>query len=374
MIIPVVLQVILPVLLVFVLARWMTDWLASSSWRLYFLDRPNERSLHTMPTPRMGGLAIIVSFYCGLLLSWIVDVVSNASEALLWQRGIEESSSMMFWILGTALLIGVVSFWNDRVGVLPVIRIIIHGLGAAVIVFIVGLKVDKMAIPFLGDISLGWIGMPLIILTIMWITNLYNFMDGMDGFAAGMTLMGFGFIGFLSFLEGHRLLMFCSCLLAAAAAGFLVHNMPPARIFMGDTGSVFLGFMAAVLGLMGIDDGVFDVWTPVLIFSPFIVDATVTLLRRLWRGKKIWQAHRQHYYQRLVLVGWGHRKTVLLEYAFMLGCGISAVIYQQASEAARVAILLGWAGIYGLLGYAVRTMEKRREAAMPSSHGPLSGI
>ena len=357
-------QVVLPVLFVFVLSCWITTYLASFSSRPDFLDHPNERSLHEIPTPHTGGLAILISFYSGLLLSLTANIVILKSQALFLKNEVEGFPSLIFWILGTALIIGAVSFWDDRVGVSPVIRIIIHGFGAVVMTLIVGLKANKTATPFLENISLEWIGIPLMILSIIWMTNLYNFMDGMDGFAGGMTLIGFGFIGGLSFLEGHWLLMFCSFLLAAAAAGFLVHNIPPAKIFMGDTGSASLGFLAAVLGWIGIYERVFDVWTPILIFSPFIVDATVTLFQRLWRGEKIWQAHRQHYYQRLVLAGWGHRKTVLLEYTLMLGCGISAVMYHQSSGVAGVVILLVWVGIYGMLGYTVRAIEKRREATL----------
>ena len=108
---------------------------------------------------------------------------------------------------------------------------------------------------------------------------------------------------------------------------------------------------------MGVQDGLFDLWVPLLIFSPFIVDATVTLVRRLLRGEKIWHAHREHYYQRLVLAGWGHRKTVLAEYAIMLACGVSAVAYGQAGESWRLAILLGWVAVYIFLALGVRGVE-----------------
>jgi len=221
------------------------------------------------------------------------------------------------------------------------------------------LTIDSIAVPFLGKVSLGWIAVPVTILFLMWMTNLYNFMDGMDGFAAGMTVLGYGFLGFLAWKGGHQFIMLLSFLIASAAGGFLLYNVPPARIFMGDVGSVSLGFMAAALGVMGVQDGLFDVWVPLLIFSPFIVDATVTLVRRLLRGEKVWQAHREHYYQRLVLAGWGHRKTMLAEYFLMVACGITAVAYGQAGESWRLAILLGWVAAYILLALGVRGVERR---------------
>jgi UDP-N-acetylmuramyl pentapeptide phosphotransferase/UDP-N-acetylglucosamine-1-phosphate transferase len=131
---------------------------------------------------------------------------------------------------------------------------------------------------------------------------------------------------------------------------------------MGDAGSIMLGFLAGSLSVVGVHQGLFDLWVPVLIFSPFIVDATVTLLRRLFRGEKIWRAHREHYYQRLVLAGWSHRKTVLAEYCLMIFCGLSAVAYIRARELTRLAILLTWILIYIALILAVRRVERRSKS------------
>ena len=200
---------------------------------------------------------------------------------------------------------------------------------------------------------------PLTILFLMWMINLYNFMDGMDGFAGGMTVLGFGFLSYLAWKGGHQFFAILSLFIMGAAGGFLFHNMPPARIFMGDVGSVSLGFLAGAFAVMEVHDGLFDIWVPVLIFSPFIVDATVTLFRRLLRGEKIWLAHREHYYQRLVLAGWGHRKTVLAEYCVMMACGISALFYSEGRESLRLILLLGWVAIYLSLAYSVRVIEER---------------
>jgi len=146
-------------------------------------------------------------------------------------------------------------------------------------------------------------------------------------------------------------------LAAAAAACFLPHNWPPARIFMGDAGSVSMGFLAGALALLGVHQRIFDIWTPLLIFSPFVLDASLTLARRLVQLKKFWQPHHEHYYQRLVLAGWGHRKTVLAEYGLMLACGVTALYYVGAPEAARLILLLAWVVIYAVLALAVRASE-----------------
>ena len=286
--------------LVFLSAFSLTRLLCSQASKFTLLDHPNPRSLHTEPIPRTGGQAIFGSMTLGLVLSLMLD----------WSGA--GSPGTRLWILGVTLVVGAVSFWDDRTSVSPVLRLGVHALAAAGVVWGAGLLVNTVTVPFLGTLSLGWTAVPVTIIFFMWMTNLYNFMDGMDGFAGGMTVLGYGFLGYMAWHSGHQFIMLLSFVIAASAGGFLLYNLPPARIFMGDVGSVPMGFLAAALTVMGVHDGVFDIWVPLLIFSPFIVDATVTLFRRLLRGERVWHAHREHYYQRLVLAGhwkhpgWGH--------------------------------------------------------------------
>ncbi|MBF0440174.1 MAG: hypothetical protein HQL93_13790, partial [Magnetococcales bacterium] len=143
-------------------------------------------------------------------------------------------------------------------------------------------------------------------------------------------------------------------ILAAANAGFLVNNFPPAKIFMGDVGSVPMGFMAAALSLWALRDGLFDLWVPVLIFSPFIVDATVTVIKRTLLGEKFWMPHRSHYYQRLVLSGWSHQKTVLCEYILMVSCGLTATfLFIQKQELVKLLGLLAYCLLYLILAIII---------------------
>jgi UDP-N-acetylmuramyl pentapeptide phosphotransferase/UDP-N-acetylglucosamine-1-phosphate transferase len=155
--------------------------------------------------------------------------------------------------------------------------------------------------------------------------NLYNFMDGMDGFAGGMTVIGFAALSILGYMAGHAIFTIASLVVVFSAFGFLVFNYPPARIFMGDTGSASLGLLAGAFSLWGSKEYIYPFWVSLIIFSPFILDATVTLLKRLIRGDVIWQAHKSHYYQRLVEKGWGHKRTVLFEYGIMLICALAAI-------------------------------------------------
>lgn len=329
--------------LVFLSAFGLTRLLCSPAFRLALLDHPNERSLHEAPIPRTGGLAIFGSVALGLLLSL----------GLKWS-GVTLTGS---WILGATLVLAIVSFWDDRASLSPGLRLGTQALAAAGVAWGAGLTMHTILVPLVGTVSLGWFAVPVTILFLIWMANLYNFMDGMDGFAGGMTVVGYGFLAYLAWRGGHQLILLLSLLVAGAAAGFLWYNVPPARIFMGDVGSVPLGFLAAALALLGVRDGVFDVWVPLLIFSPFVVDATVTLLRRLLRGEKIWLAHREHYYQRLVLAGWGHRRTVLVEYLLMLAAGVTAVVYGQTGESLRLTILVGWMSVYMVLAWGVHWVE-----------------
>ena len=256
------------------------------------LDQPNERSLHQHPVPRIGGIAVLA----GVGVGWLMVGGSHA-----WP------------LLASVGVLVAVSALDDWRGLPIAWRLLTHGLVVAAYLFVA-------ASGNLGVLTLFalWIG-------IIWMINLYNFMDGSDGMAGGMALIGFGAYGLAAWLGGDSEMMLLSLSVAAAAAGFLLFNFPPARVFMGDAGSIPLGFLAASLGLVGVIQGLWPTWFPVVVFAPFIVDATVTLFRRLLQGEKVWRAHRSHYYQRLVQMGWGHRRTALAEYALMGLTGVSAV-------------------------------------------------
>ncbi len=272
------------------------------------MDRPNPRSLHQSRVPRAGGLAILI----------------GATLALL-------SAGEVLWVLWLpALGLAVISWLDDRRGLPVQVRLAAQLVAAAVFLTVVEQGVDAI-----------WL---LALPAMIWMTNLYNFMDGSDGLAGGMTLFGFAFYGLAAAMAGNPGFALSSFVLAAAAAAFLRYNFAPARVFMGDVGSVPLGFLAAGLGYLGWRQGVWPAWFPFLVFSPFIVDASVTLLRRLLSGEKVWQAHKSHYYQRLVQMGWGHRRTALAEYGLMTLCGVSALIGLGGGQPWILGAV--WVGLY----------------------------
>ena len=324
------------------MAWLLSAFLANAGSRLLIVDYPNARSLHTKPVPRTGGLAVLAGILAGSAAVWI---------------GAGGTLAVLAVGLGAGLLpLALVSFLDDRYGLAARLRLIIHGW-AAISLLVAGLVPGRLDLPGLSLPLSAGLGIPLTVLFTVWMINLYNFMDGMDGFAGGMAVIGFTTLAWLGRVDiGFS--TFC-LVVAAASAGFLLHNFPPAKLFLGDSGSTNLGFLAAACSLWGSQAGLFPFWTALLIFSPFIVDATVTLLRRLWHGEPVWKAHRSHYYQRLVLLGWGHRRTVLVEYALMLACAASALLAIQLPPADQTVLAGGWIVIYGLLMMAVAWLERR---------------
>ena len=316
------------------------------SSKLYLLDHPNERSLHSHPTPRSGGVAIVTGVGVGISVVWVAVGVPTEFG----------------WLLAGAGLVALLSFMDDRRGISVVTRFVAHVVGAGLVTF--GAKLSlSVLLPGLGPVVPAWLGAAIMLLFLVWMINLYNFMDGMDGFAGGMAVFGFGSFALLGFMAGHLPLASISLVIAAAAGGFLLFNFPPARIFMGDAGSATLGLLAGGLSLWGTQDGVFPFWIALLVFSPFIVDATVTLLRRLARRERVWEAHRTHYYQRLVQSGWGHRRTVLAEYALMLACSGTAVLSLRLGVGGQWGVIVAWIGIYAALMFAVSALERRHKAS-----------
>ncbi len=293
------------------------------------LDRPNARSLHEHPVPRAGGIAIWAGWFA----------------ATLWLPGAKP------W-LGSLAAVIAISALDDWRGVHPALRLLVQAGAAAAWVW--------LAAPPLPA--------ALVVLAIVWMANLYNFMDGSDGLAAAMAVVGFG-----AYAAGARLAGGAGTApllaLAAATVPFLASNLPPARVMLGDVGAVPLGFLAAIFGLEGWQARWWPGWFPVLVFLPFIADATLTLGYRLLRGARIWDAHREHYYQRLVLIGWGHGRTLAVYAVLMVGAAASGVAALVWAPRAGTVLLLLWAAILALVFAAIEYHWRRRGVRCEESKG-----
>ena len=280
-------------------AAFLVLWLLVSRLARFGLDEPNARSLHERPVPRTGGLAIVAGT--------AVSFAFGASE--IWAP------------LAAAAALAAVSFLDDLFGLPTAVRLCAHLVAAG---FVAWYVLSPMELALLAVLAVA----------IAWITNLYNFMDGSDGLAGGMALIGFGTYGVAAWLVQEQALAAACWCIAASSAAFLFYNFHPARIFLGDVGSIPLGFLAGALGILGWRDDAWPLWFPLLVFAPFIGDATVTLARRALRGERVWQAHREHYYQRMVRMGFGHRRTAHIYYAAMLACAAAALGFRAAGGTA----------------------------------------
>ncbi len=312
-------------LAMFTMVSGLATWLAITVMLRFGyhgpIDQPNHRSLHQIAVPRSGGIGILAGILVGFL--------AIPPPWALW--------------LAVAGLVGV-SLFDDFHSLPARIRFLAQALAAVL--------VTRTWLPP----EWGVAGYVLPILCILWMTNLYNFMDGSNGLAGGMAAFGFAAYALVASLAGQFDLAVWSACIAAAAAGFLVFNFNPARIFMGDVGSVPLGFLAAVLGLQGFWREAWPAWFPLLVFSVFIVDATVTLLRRGLRGEKVWVAHREHYYQRLIQSGWSHRRLALAAYLLMFFTAGSACLLVSAPPVVQACVLAVSGVAYVLL---MRTIDRR---------------
>jgi UDP-N-acetylmuramyl pentapeptide phosphotransferase/UDP-N-acetylglucosamine-1-phosphate transferase len=303
-----------------------TGW----AWNIA-VDNPNYRSLHVRPVPRVGGW--------GVLPVALIMMVLLAPE--------------LRWVALLAALLAIVSQIDDRRGLPARVRFGAHLIAVAALIVL-----DPAPVP--------WWGLAVVGFLMLWLVNLYNFMDGSDGLAGGMALFGFGGYA-LAALFGptpQPALGMASAALAGAAAGFLLFNFHPARIFLGDSGSIPLGFLAGALGYWGWLRGSWPIWFPALVFAPFIGDASVTLARRLARREKFWQAHREHYYQRMVRSGTGHARTAIVWY-FGMATGIMLAYWALGLSAlAQWIVVAAWAAVLVVIGAMIDARWRRHESGL----------
>ena len=303
---------------VLVMAVWITRKCFSKDSFFYVLDKPNDRSLHSEPVPKTGGIGIIST----TLVAWGVLLIIHNRIDLVWI------------LILPVLSLSILGFIDDLKNIHQLPRLMVH-LGLTVLVVALGIKLEFLSLLGVTVYLPGWIMMIISGLFILWMMNLYNFMDGMDGFSGGMSAIGFTTLAVMGFINHQELYAMLALVVALASAGFLIWNFPPAKIFMGDCGSVPLGFVAGVFIIWGVQLKVIGFTSGLVIFSPFIFDATITLIKRIIKREPIWEAHRSHYYQQLVTFGWGHKKTVLTEYGFMFLCSISVIAMKFMSLTAQ---------------------------------------
>ncbi|MES3709745.1 glycosyltransferase family 4 protein [Pseudomonas putida] len=285
-----------------VLAWLMTAMLRRYALSRSLLDIPNERSSHTLATPRGGGLSFVITFLVAL------SVLGGWGYV---------TPSVLVSLLGAGGLVALVGFMDDHGHIAARWRLLGHFIAAGWGLFWIGglPPVTIFGVP----LSAAWLSIIIGLLYLVWLLNLYNFMDGIDGIASIEAICICLGGSLLYWLTGHAQEAVLPMLLAATVAGFLVWNFPPARIFMGDAGSGFLGIVLGLLALMAGWINPLLFWGWLILLGVFVVDATFTLARRLLRGDKVYQAHRSHAYQYASRRYAGHRPVSLAVAALNLG-------------------------------------------------------
>jgi UDP-N-acetylmuramyl pentapeptide phosphotransferase/UDP-N-acetylglucosamine-1-phosphate transferase len=306
-------------------------------------DVPNARSLHAFPIPRAGGYAVWLGFLPAVLGFAPAPLVA----AIAW--------------LPPFLALASVSGWDDAKQVGVATRLSVHGAAAiwAATFLVLGNGID---------IPQALFALACIALVIAWSSNLYNFMDGTDGLAGTMGAIGFAAYGVAAVASSDDVMARSApafFALAAAILPFLAVNKPRATMFLGDVGAVPLGFLAATFGVAGVLRNAWPAWFPALVFLPFIADATLTLARRIARHERLWEGHRSHYYQRLALLGAGHRGTLAVYASLMGATALAAVACRRvASHAGWWALALSC--IVVLLLFAWIDYHWRKKTGIPS--------
>ena len=312
-------------------------WIRRFAEQRRILDHPNERSSHTTPTPRGGGVAIVI-----LVLG-----------TGLWSASEAESSRGLIYV-GCASLIAWLGWRDDLYSLSPRVRFIVQGIVAAISIW--GLGYFKVvSIPWIGELQLGVVGILITFLWIIGLTNAYNFMDGIDGMAGGVALSaGIGWMWLASNM--HNPFAFWMALaITAGSLGFLGHNWSPAKIFMGDVGSTFLGYSFAVLPLISSDQSGDALLLGTLLMWTIIMDAGVTFIRRLIKRENVFASHRSHLYQRLVFAGYKHETVSSLYILLTLLAGLLSYEWSQGHQFAPPFIFLGLPLIWIILSlYAAR--------------------
>ncbi len=316
------------------------------------LDIPNPRSSHSIPTPRGGGLVIMgVTVACGLLYTAVESQISGRT--------------FLAYALGAVVVAAV--GWQDDIRSVPnLVRFSVQGLAAVFAIINFG-YLQAISIPVLGPVPFGWLGLLFTLLWIVGSVNAFNFMDGIDGIAGGQSVVaGLGWT-LLGAISGQPLISVTGLLLATTSFGFLIHNWSPARIFMGDVGSNFLGYAFAVLPIIAGRDDPRLFLVGVLLMWPFIFDTLFTFLRRLRRGENVFAAHCSHLYQRLVIVGHSHRSVSLLYIGLALTGDLLALAWLWGVPGSLVAaISIPPLLCLGLVLYVVGQERKHEPRQSPS--------
>lgn len=297
----------------------LTPLVKKLAFKIGATDKPNQRKVHQKIMPRLGGLAIFLSFVIGV-------VIAQPNQFL-------HPNEFYHWpiVLGSFVIIltGVV---DDIREISPKLKLAGQILAAFIVVVFGDLNVEFINLPFGGEINFGPLSIPLTMIWIIGITNAINLIDGLDGLAGGVSTIALFTIAAMAGVMGQTYVMLVALILAVSTVGFLFYNFYPAKIFMGDTGALFLGYIIAVLSLLGFKGITFiSLIIPVIILGVPISDTFFAIVRRLVNKQPLSAPDKSHMHHCLLRAGFSHRQAVLLIYTMSTIFGLAAFIFSQAT-------------------------------------------
>jgi UDP-GlcNAc:undecaprenyl-phosphate GlcNAc-1-phosphate transferase len=307
-----------------------------------FVDVPNARSSHESPKPRYGGIAIASGTFAAMGLLSLAIPQARA----FWPFAVGGCA-----VFATGLI-------DDARGLPAWFRLLVQ-IGAAFVLVATGHVIERVAVPMGGEVQFGWLSVPITVLFVIGSINAYNFIDGIDGLAAGSAFIACVFLSLAAWLMGHATLALLFLAVAGASLGFLQYNFPPSRLFMGDGGSTFLGYFFAYAAIAGNRlEPALPAFIPVLVLSSLYLDAGLTVVKRLLKRERLFQPHRTHYYQRLLQIGLNHKQVTLVEYLITILLGVSALVYLEAGAWFAPLMTAAWVVLFTLGILKIRAMER----------------
>lgn len=329
----------------FLVSIIMTPLIKKLAFVIGATDRPNQRKVHLAIMPRLGGLAIFISFIVGIFL-------------------LRPENTYSFGIMIGCFIIVITGFLDDLIELPAKYKLLGQVAAACSVVFLGDLQMVFINLPFGGQLQFGFLSIPFTMVWIVGITNAINLIDGLDGLAAGVSSIALITISGMALIQGNLYVVAVASIVLASTLGFLIYNFHPASIFMGDTGALFLGFIISVLSLLGFKNVTFISFIiPVIILGVPISDTLFAIIRRIINKQPLSAPDKSHLHHCMLRMGYSHRQTVLLIYAMAAFFGLVAVIYSQA----RIG------GALVLIGIVVLLIELIAEkiGLMGKDHRPL---
>ncbi|MDQ0218443.1 undecaprenyl/decaprenyl-phosphate alpha-N-acetylglucosaminyl 1-phosphate transferase [Peribacillus cavernae] len=334
-------NLIIAVFASFITVLLVTPFVMKLAVKIGATDKPNSRKVHTKLMPRLGGLAIFIGVAVGYFISGLYN---------------EHIYSIT---LGGVLIIAL-GILDDKYELSARIKL----AGQIIVAFLIaqsGLTIDFLYIPFVDKIDVGFLSIPLTIIWIVGITNAINLIDGLDGLAAGISSICIGTIAFMAAMNGNILIFTIAMVVLASTLGFLFYNFHPAKIFMGDAGSLFLGYIISILSLLGLYKSVtlFSFVVPIIILGVPVFDTSFAIIRRIVNKKPISAPDKSHLHHRIMALGISHRATVLYIYALGIIFSASALIFSKATLWGSIFIIVGLLLVTSLIAETIGLVNER---------------